>query len=910
VYRLLLAFYPASFRVRFGDELLRFWKEQRFEPRYQQRRIGDVRYWLELAWDAVGTGLRMRLRHALGVRDGGPTAAPGERSPLGRRRYGRWVMGVIGQDVRYAVRSLWGSPLYSLAAVMTLALGIGANAAIFSVVNGVVLRPLPYDDPAELYALLTDASVTSAVSWPDFADWQERTDLFAGVAGAIEFGTDVQWNGEAEQLQGGGLTAGSLAALGVSPILGRGFSAEEDTYGGPDVVLLSEGLWERRFGRDPQVLGRTVSMGGDSHTVVGVLPASFAFPDPGLQLWTPLKEAEAIEEAGFSRSSRTIGFIRATGRLAPGTDPRRVAEALTAMVRQAREAEGIDIQEPPTITLLPLHDQVVGNVRGMMLLVFGAVGLVLLVACANMAGLALTRATSREGELAIRTAMGASRGRLMGQMLAESTVLAAGGGLLGLVLAYGLTDLLVRLAPPGLPRIDEVAVDGTVLAFTAAASIVTGIAFGLAPALRAARPDLQDALKSSGRGSGQRAASQRIQQGLVVAQVALAVTLVTGAALLINSFVRLTSVETGFEAENLMKVSVTLPSGGYEDALTTVTFYDELLARVRALPGVLAASATYSPPLSQNEFRQTIVLEGQEEDRDNRTWVGTVIAQSDYFRTVGVDLVRGRTFGPPDGPDDAPVAVVNETMARTLWPDQDPLGQRFTLTGGIWGSLDRMSREFFPKDPFTVIGVVEDVRRSSLGEAPTPEFYRPHAQMGWGSLALMVRTTGDAPQIVAAVRRTIWERDSSVAVSDVLSMGQLMSRSVAAPRFRTLLMGGFALIACLLAMVGVYAVMAYAVARRTREIGIRMALGAQAGRVRRDVLRRGLGISAVGLALGLMAAAVGSRVLASMLFQVSPTDPVTFLLVATLVTLFATLASYVPARRASQVDPVRSMQTE
>jgi len=898
--RLVLAAYPDWFRSRHGGDLWRFWEMQRVEPRYRGLR-GWLRWQVEGAREVV-SALVMRA----GAGSGGNGRGAGYPKGEGMGMSG-WVM-----DVRYALRTLVGAPLFTSVAVVTLALGIGSTASVFTVLDGVVLRPLPYPEAERLVRVVRtlEEGMTPKIGWPDFEDWRERTSSFLGMAAYTETDGTFEWAEGAEVIEGARASRDLFSVFGVSPALGRTFSEEEDRLGGPRSIVLSHGLWVERFGGDPDVLGRTVPLEGELVPVVGVMPAGFAFPDPADRFWVPLQGDQLLADVGLPTGTRTLFFLDVVARLADGIEAGTAQEALGVLAAAVDDEVGKQPRHRSAPVVTDLRESIVGDTSGMLAFLLAAAGMVLLVACANVAGLVLSRAAVRERELAVRTALGAGRGRLFRQLMAESALLSITAGLVGLLLALGLTELLLAVAPDGMPRLTDVRMSGTAIGFAALLTIVSGLAFGLTPAWRASRTEVAHGL-TGGRSVSAGGRALRPQHFLVGLQVSLAVVLLTGAALLVNSFARLLGGERGFDAESVVVASVSPSESRYASPEEVETFYARLLERVRALPGVTQATSTWSPPLVGNDFFTSVNHEGvSREEEAERREVGTVIVRSGYFETNGVPLVAGRDFDSSDRLGEPMVAIVNEAMAREFWPGEDPLGKRFVFTGGLSGSADSFDKVFFPDGALTVVGVAGDVRRSDLAETPGPEYYRPHSQITWTFQYLMVRTAGDPADVSASLRDVVWSVDPTVPVDRVELLSARVSASVAEPRFRMLLLGGFAGLTCLLAMVGLYAIMTLAVARRTRELGIRLALGASGTSIVREVLGRGARLVGIGTIVGLGVAAGASRLLAGMLFEIEPTDPLTYAAVSVVVASVAVLACWIPARRAGRVDPVRSLQAE
>lgn len=814
---------------------------------------------------------------------------------------------MLRQDLRYARRSLLRQPLFTIVAIATLAVGIGSTTAVFSIVDTVLFRPLPYADPAGLVQLgrLSEANGIGSLALPE-AQALARLSVFENVATGLHYGVDVQWDESAEVLNGASVGYQLFDVLGVQPILGRVYSAEEDVPGGPPVILLSERIWRRQFSAAPDVLGSTMALNHEPHVIIGVMPDNVDFPEAGMDFWTPFRDAELIRDLDLNPDRRGITFFSAVARLAPGITPEIARSEVQTLFRTLNEEESMEGEEVRGWTE-SLHEATVGGSRTGLLLFLGAVGLVFVIACANVAGLWLTRIAGRSTEVAVRTALGASRARIVTQLLTESLTLAAIGGLGGVAVAMVVQRSLLTIIPSTIPRLDAVVLDGRVLWFAFGLTLLAAVAFGALPALASASRGSAEILRQGGRGASAstKATAQRL---LVIGQVAIAVVLLAGAGLFANSYARLLRVELGMRSAGLVvaRLSPTLGDDGTE---MIRSFYAQVLPRVAALPGVERVAITYSPPMGQSNFRQTVLTETMDEDEDG-IWAGNVIISSNYLEVAGVPLLRGRAFNAADTLSTPNVAIVNEQMAAELWPGEDPLGKRFKWGRSLAGSLDSFEPEFFPRDWLTVVGVAGNVRRRSLAEEPIGEYYRPHAQMSWPSMALVVSTTGANPNLATDLRRAISAIDSMVPVSDVHTLQQNVDASVSEPRFRLLLVGGFAVVACLLAMLGVYAVMALTVSRRTHDIGIRMALGAGRATVRRQVVVEGMRLAIAGVAIGLVVALGASGLIGAMLYDVEPTDPLTFTGVLVLTLVVAAAACYLPARRASRLDPLAALRSD
>ena len=813
------------------------------------------------------------------------------------------VLADFWQDARYAARVLLKNPGFTLVAVLALALGIGANSAIFSVVNAVLLRPLPYAEPERLVTVWEDDTKggfpkdTPAAA--NYIDWRDQNQVFEGMAAIADQSYNLTGAGEPERLDGRSVSASLFPLLGVEPQLGRAFLPQEDAPGANRVVVLSHGLWQRRFGGDPSILGRPVNLNGANHEVVGVMPQHFQFPDPKDQLWTPI--AFTQQEA----ANRGRHYLQVVARLKPNVTVEQAQAEMTtiaARLQQQHPEQNRDLGA----TVVPLHEHLVGNIRPALLVLLGAVGFVLLVACANVANLLLARAAVRQKEIAVRVALGASRLRLVRQFLTESVLLAACGGAVGLLLAVWGTGLLKTFIPENVSQVRSITIDGRVLGFTLLVSLLTGLVFGLAPAAQASRFDLNETLKEGGRDSAQGSRGNRVRGLLVIAEVAVSLVLLIGAGLLINSFVRLRGVDPGFTSDNLLTMSIVLPREKYPDYQRRAAFYDEMVSRVEALPGVKSAAVTNWIPLVLQGDSITFGVEGRPDpapSQGKRPAVVTRAVHPHYFRTMGIRLLQGRALDERDRADTPNVAVISETMARKHFAGEDPVGRRITP-----GAADSTNAD----DWITVVGVAQDVRQVELGAEPKPQMYVPYAQ-GWSAFApryLIVSTNVEPLSLASAVRGAVWSIDRDQPVADVRTMREVLSASLARQRFSTLLLGVFAAVALLLASVGIYGVMSYSVAQRTHEIGIRMALGAQRGDVLRLAVGQGMKLILVGIGLGLVAAFALTRVMESLLFGVSATDPVTFAAISLVLVFAGLLASYVPARRATKVDPMIALRYE
>jgi putative ABC transport system permease protein len=822
---------------------------------------------------------------------------------LHREQRGLPMLETLFHDLRFGARMLFKNPGFTLIAVVTLALGIGANTAIFSVVNAVLLRALPYPEPGRLVRFWESNPgrgwLDFAASAPNFADWRKQQSVCEQLA-AYELNTfNFTGSGEPERVAGVRVTANFFSTLGVTPAHGRSFLPEEEQSGRNRVAILSDGLWRRRFGAEENLLGRQIQMNGESYTVVGVMPPRFQLT-PGMELWTPLTLDPAVQP---QRANRSIHNLSVIGRLKPDVS---LAQAQAAMDTFARQLE----QQYPAsntgwgVRMSTFYDWIVPEqIRRSMLTLFAAVGFVLLISCANVANLLLARASARQREMAIRAALGASRWRVMRQLLSESVLLSTLGGLVGLLLAFWCTNLIKASTSLDIPRLDETRLDVKALGFTFLIALGAGLIFGLAPAWQASKLALNETLKEGGRsgGGGQR---QRLRGALVIAEVALALVLLVGAGLMIRSFAHLQNVPLGFAPENVLTMRLTLPTAKYGQGAPRVNFFDQLLQRLRAVPGVIDASAVTELPLAGGgAWAEEVTLEGRAATPDGtQRSAGVNAVPPRYFHTMGIPLLTGRDFTEQDRGafwlgETTLTWIVNETFARRYWPNENPLGKRFRIGDN--------------RNPFgTVIGVAGDVRSLSLEQEARPAFYVSHGHYSLPALTVVVRTSAQPEALTAALRAQVYALDHDLPVYNIRPMEQIVSNAAGQPRFQTLLMGLFGAVALLLAAIGIYGVMAYTVTQRMREIGMRMALGAQARDVRALVAGQGLKLALTGVALGLAAAFALTRLMKSLLYAVSPTDPLTFGVIALLLLSVALLACWIPARRATKVDPLIALRNE
>jgi putative ABC transport system permease protein len=787
-------------------------------------------------------------------------------------------------------------PGFTFVAVITLALGIGANTAIFSVVNAVLLRPLPYAGSERLIAVWgrdTKAQDDHTfLSFDDFNDYRQSSQSFDLLAGFTQrWSFTLTGAGDAERINGFFASASAFPLLGVQPALGRGFNADEDKPGGMPVALLSYGLWQRRFGGDANIVGRPVTLDGEKLTVIGVMGPGFRWLEEG-DLWRPLAQNPVVLRG---RAVRAAFYV---GRLKPGvTREQAQAEMGTIAARLANQYPASNATIG--VNLVPLHEEITGKVRPALWALLGAVGLVLLIACVNVANLLLARSRSRSRELAVRVALGATRRRLVTQLLTESLLLAMVAGAAGLLLAFWGVDLLVNLSPADLPRRSEIGLDRGVLFFTALLSALTGIIFGLAPAMQSSRADLTESLKEGSRGTGG-AGRRRALSLLVVAEVALALVVVTASGLLLRSFVKLQGVAPGFNTENALSFDLPLPSR-YQDANARLAFYQRFYSRIETLPGVVAVGDVTRLPLAGRAGNPTTMLaiEGAQVAPGERPQVDFRRAGRDYFRAMNIPLAAGRLFNERDTPATEPVAIINQIAAQRFFPGQDPVGKRVGF--GNAPTMPQWSR---------IVGVVGDIRHVGLQVEPRPEVYIAASQAPPFAPVVVVRSSTDPAALVSAIRAALREIDPDAPVFNVLTLRQIRYQSLEQPRFQVFLFGLFGGVALLLAVIGVYGVMAYSVAQRTHEVGIRVALGARRKDVMRLVVGEGMKLAVAGIALGIPAALVATRLLERLLFGVKAADVATYAAVALLLAAAAFVACFVPARKAARVDPMIALRRE
>lgn len=808
-------------------------------------------------------------------------------------------MDTILKDIRHGIRGLLKHPGFTAIVVVTLAVGIGASSAIFSVVNTVLLRPLPYARADRIVAIqeLDRDGKRVQVTPANFLDWRAQSTVFEQLAAILTRPANLALADQAERIDLAMTSANFFTVFGAEPALGRFFLPADEQAGHAPVVVISHALWQRRFGGDAALVGKPITLDGVSYSVVGIAPAGFQYPDK-TDLWLPpFRLAPAMNERMDPTQVRGFGMLAAVGLLRPGIGLTQAAsemETITARLRQQYP----DTNNRRFNRVVSLHTHLVGETGPMLLLLFGAVSFVLLIACANVANLLLASAATRQKEIAIRTALGASRLRVIQQLLTESLMLALAGGLAGLLLALWGVALLTRLLPQEFPRLGEIRLDWRVVGFTFVASVLTGILFGLAPALQISKADVQEALKESGRGASGSRRHNRLRGLLIVGEVALSVVLLVGAGLLFRSFLQLQSVNTGFTSEQVLTLRLSPAGSNYRRDADYIAFYDKTLQRISAIPGVAAVGAINTLPLAkgpQAGFR----IEGRPPLTTDK-WPGGNYrcVSTDYFRAMKIAVVQGRGFTDRDTENAPRVVMINEALAARDFPNENPIGKRISLGNDaqpIW---------------WEIVGVVANVRSLELREAAAPEFYLSSLQDSFANMFVVVQTSVEPTAVAASVRNAAAEVDKTAAVSDVTTMDHIVSAAVTQPRFNVFLLGLFSGIALLLSAAGIYGVTAYSVTQRTHEFGIRLALGAQVGDVLKMIVRQGMVLISAGIVVGLLASFALTRLLRTLLFGVSVTDPLTFVAITFLLALVALLACYIPARRATKVDPLVALRYE
>lgn len=823
-------------------------------------------------------------------------------------------MEVILHNIHYSIRSLIKRPGFTSVAVIVLALGIGANTAIFSVVNSVLLRPLQYQNPDELVKVRTTNLSRGlndfGISMPDFREWRTRNRVFDQIAAFSIESYNISSGTQPERVDGAMVSANLFPLLGVNPIQGRSFFNEEETFGNHRVALISHSLWQNRFSSDPNLIGQAITINSEKFVVIGILPQGFNYPSRNVQVWTPLSIPQDHEN-----NTRGNYWLSVIGRLKSGVTIEQASADMTSVAEQIeKEVDGI---KGIGVRIVSLREDTVGDVETGLWVLLAAVGFVLLIACANVANLMLVRAAARQKEIAIRLSLGATRSRIVQQLLTESMLTGLVGGGLGLTLALWGVDALVKLSPDNLPRLSEVTVDSSVFIFTFVLSLATGAIFGIIPAIQASKADINSVLKDGSRGSAAAGHSNRARASLVIVEVAMSLVLLIGAGLMINSFIRLTQIDPGFKSENILTMFVALPETRYpiEQPDARRAFFEQLEEKVKTLPGVESVAQTTGLPMTGVGWGKMFTVEGRPapSSLEQIPIIEYRQTNTDYFQTLSIPLIQGRYFNQQDTRDSFPVAIINETLARQHFPNEDPIGKVVVpgppeemIPAGILPPGFRFVR-------FTVVGVVKDVKYFGLTAQIRPELYSLHNQDKSGpfnSMFLAIRTSSEPTALTAAVRAQVMSIDREQSVSDVTTLSALVAASVAQSRFSALLLGMFAMIALILASVGIYGVISYSIAQRTQEIGIRMALGASTGDILRMIIRQGMTFTIIGIGIGLISALALTQLMASLLYGITATDPVTFAAITLLLALVAFLACYIPAKRATRVDPMSALRYE
>ena len=891
VFELILRLYPTAFRRQYGDEMRAFVRARLAEPRYAPP-WGRLRLVSHLVADGVAGAVRQQL--AARVSFSSPSGAtPGRQSPLPDNEPPEELMPTLVHDARYAVRTLRRRPAFTIVSAITLALGIGATAAIFGVIDSMLFRPLRYPAPEQIVmvSMTRGGSLREAPAYPDFLDWREQSRSFQSLAATRTQSVNLTGRETPERLSGNFVSASLLSLLGAEPLTGRLFAYDETEVGtASPVAVISEGLWRRRFGADPATVGSVIVLNGQPFTVIGIVPSTFAFFG-GTEVYLPITYYP--NNGGLTRKDHSMAVV---GRLRPGVtlasadaEMRAIATRLAEQFPVENAGSGAHVES--------LHTLLVGDIRAPLYIVMGAVTLLLLIACANVANLQLSHAVARRREMSVRSALGAGRGRLARQLLTESTILSALGGLLGVAVAYAGVALLIKIIPIDLTFFSPIRVDGRVMAFAALVSIVTGIVFGLAPALHASRTNLNDALSTRAGGLAGRVRGIEMRGVFVVVQLALSIVLLIGAGLLSRTLVKLQQVDLGFDPSNLLTMEFRLPAAKYSQPRQISDFFTRAIAEIRSVSGVRSAALVRAVPLSGNSDARAYAVGGAAEPEKGRAPILQLnTVSSGYFRTIGVPLVSGRDVNEHDDADAPPVVVVNETFARREWPNASALGHRIRFVDS-----DRW---------LTVVGVARDAKHFGPADQPTPQAYIPYMQAPQIFTSVVVRANLEANALGPLVREAIWRVDRDQPVWKIRTMDSLVANTLGSKRVLLALVGAFASVALLLAGVGIFGVMSFAVTQRTHEVGVRMALGASGGEVLRLIVGQGLRLTSVALLLGLGAALGATRLIASQLFGVTPSDPVTFATVPLVLCAVAALACYLPARRASRLDPLTALRRE
>jgi putative ABC transport system permease protein len=896
LFRLFLRAFPLRFRALHGEGM----EEMFLDEIREARRRGVVSagsFLARTAWDMALSGLRER-----GVKGRGKSpslSAPGQEPPRARSTLEPPSQGIgqmldnIRQDLVFALRSLRRNPLFTLVALITIAAGVGATTTVFSVVNGVLLKPLPHGEPDRLVRIFrTNVDRPGSLSVMAKEDIRDIQDLpvFDGVVGYRRSDDVLTGIGDVALIPVGRVTSGILAAFGLEPLMGRDLQWEESSPGNPSVVVVSHEFWSEELGRDPQVLGRTLELEGETFQVVGVAPAGFDYPG-GARLWRPMVQGQAC--------GRGCHNYRVIAQLARGATLVTASDQLRILGDQLAEAYP-DSNEKKRFALFSLEEMTVGSVRSQLWILFGAVALVLLVACANVANLLLARSQGRLGEVGVRAAIGASRKRLLLQVMTESLVLAGLGGIAGVGLSLGGVGLLRRFSAGALPRLEEVSLDGTVLLFTFGLVLLVALVFGLTPAIKLARTSPAHALGRGRQGGAAGRRSGRARNTLLAGEVALSLALLAGSGLLLKTLVQLSDVELGYETRNLLRFDLSLPEARYSELPEIHGFFQELEEGLRNLPGVISVGSAFGAPMSWGTSGDVLVEGKPDPGPANRPSSALRAVTHSYLETAGIPIIRGRGLDSSDNSGSSLVGVVNETFVRRNFPGEDPLGQQVRITANLG----------FGSPTWTIVGVVPDVRAYGITDAPPAEIYVPQSQMGPGSMTVLVRHAEGVGSLLSAIRGQVESMDPNLPLRNVTTMEALVSEEMAPVRFFLVLLSVFAWIAVALAAAGLYGVVAHLVSRRRQEMGIRLALGAKGESLIRMVLLETARPTLVGMAIGLGAAMVAGRILDSFLYQVSSRDPIVLFLAALALFGVATLASYVPARQASRVDPVQTLNAQ
>jgi putative ABC transport system permease protein len=887
-YRLLLRLYPAELRADYGDELVHFFRERSREPRYRGSPLGAPRFWTHILLDLFATAVAERLRSAAAA-----ARARRDHSRRGRHDHSGDPMGTLVQDARYALRTLLARPAFSAVAVLTLAIGIGANATIFSVTNELLLRPLPFPEPDRLVTVWSVREGDRAgVSYPDLMDYRSESRVFAGIA--LLAGQTVNFTGgdTPDRLRGAFVTGNVFDVIGVKAAVGRTFTDSEAELGrAVPVAVVSHELWQSRFGSDPRLVGRALLLNGRPFEVIGILPAGFKSPFDQPDVWLP--GPFHTSKGAFERGARGVPAL---GRLKPG------ATVLAARAELAVIAERLQREYPESnagwgVDVEPLQRTLTGDVRVALLTLFAVVGVVLLIACANVANLLLVRAAARRREMSLRAALGAGRGRLVRQLLTESIVLAGAGAALGVLFAHAGLRALLAAVPTSFIVFRKITVDGDVLLFSLVVAVASGVLFGLAPALHASRANLHEAFAARGTPAAASFGRFSLRNLFVVAQVALSIVLLIAAGLLTRSLLWVQRIDPGFDPRGVLTMEFRLPATKYADEAQAGAFMERAIAEIRRAPGVQSAALVRAAPFSYNGASSGYIVAGREPApgvEPPSTQLNAVTPG--YFATMRLPLRAGRDFSGADRADAPAVVIVNEALARREWPGASALGKQIrSADGGPW---------------LTVVGVVANAKHYSLGDETTAQAYVPYSQLPGIFASVVARTAGDPMALAPAVRAAIWAVDRDQPVWKIRTLENMIRTSLGQQRFTAGLVAGFAAVALLLAGVGIYGVLSYAVAQRTQEVGVRLALGAQPGEVLRLVVREGLALTGVAIVIGLAGALAAARLLASQLQGVSTADPLTFGAVPAILALVALVATYMPARRASRLDPAEALRSE